>query len=86
MQELTVATEGFDDAADISIVRDVAACSAGHQDFDAELTVLFHQQSSLAELSSGRGSHQSSGAASDNDEIPRLFGVWHDGDRSDFGS
>ena len=79
MQELAVAAKGFHDATDVRVVRDVAACSAGHQNLDAEFAILFQQQRAFAKLSRRRSRHQASGAASDDDDIPGLFGVRHDG-------
>ena len=70
MEEAAVGPEGFDDAAVVAVVGDVAARAAGHEDLDAGLAALFEEQDAPAPLRREEGGKQSGGPAADDDGVP----------------
>lgn len=70
-KESTRPTERLHDAGGVGIVGDVAASSAGHQDFDARLGVFLKQKGAEASLGGAGGGEQAGSACADDDDIPR---------------
>ena len=69
MKKFPLPAKRFDNFALITIVRDVAACAARHQNLDAQLFVLFKQQDLATRFGRTCRGHQPCGPGSDDDDV-----------------
>src|SRR5690349_14457707 len=79
MEKLPRQTVGFDDAAIVGGVRDVAARPAGHEDLHARLAILFQDESLAAALAGPDARHQPRRPGADHNHVPGtiLHGYCH---------
>ena len=73
MEESARRTVGGHDAAVVGGLGDIAACAAGHQDFDAGPLVFFEQQRPPPALGGSKCGNQPGRPGPDDDNIPRAL-------------
>jgi hypothetical protein len=77
MQELPLGSIGVDYPLVVTVVGDVAAASAGHQDFDSRARILFKNQHPGTVFGRGYGRHQAGGTSAGYQDIPNWVEFIH---------